>query len=203
MAIKTIVTDLGNVVLMFDPNIVVYDRFIELSGKSRKEVEDAIGFRGGIFRKFSKGEILSEEFYEHLLKELEISIPLEEFKIVWSDIFTLNSRVIDLYRKLSLKYRMILLSNLDAFCKEHVMKYFRIGFCTWYLFSCDVGMEKPDLRIYEYAFRFCNCKKDEVVFVDDLFENVYAAQTFGFHTVQYTGDFEKFCEELKKLGVEV
>jgi putative hydrolase of the HAD superfamily len=55
------------------------------------------------------------------------------------------------------------------------------------LFSFELGLVKPDPRIFTAAAVRLDAVPDEVVFVDDRPENVRAATTVGMHAVTYTG----------------
>jgi putative hydrolase of the HAD superfamily len=55
------------------------------------------------------------------------------------------------------------------------------------LFSFELGMVKPDPRIFTAAAARLDAAPGEVLFVDDRSENVRAATTVGMHAVTYTG----------------
>ncbi len=78
----------------------------------------------------------------------------------------------------------------DPFVRSH----FRGVFC-----SCEVGAAKPDTRFFAAIFERLRAgrndlSKKEVLFTDDLAENVDAAERFGFEAHLYDGqdDFENF-----------
>lgn len=54
--------------------------------------------------------------------------------------------------------------------------------------SCEVGVCKPDPRIFELCLSRLGVEPAEALFVDDRLENVEAAATLGLQTVHYTGD---------------
>ena len=51
--------------------------------------------------------------------------------------------------------------------------------------SGDVGVRKPDRKIYEILIEHSGCKIDELLFVDDREKNVIAARDIGIETVLY------------------
>ena len=51
--------------------------------------------------------------------------------------------------------------------------------------SSAIGCAKPSVCFYEHAVRRCECRRDEVLFVDDRSENVAAAIEFGFRGHHY------------------
>jgi 2-haloacid dehalogenase len=66
--------------------------------------------------------------------------------------------------------------------------------------SGEVGMVKPDPRIYRLAIGRCRLDPARTVFVDDLAANVEAARAEGLHGVHFTTP-ERLREELAALGV--
>lgn len=51
--------------------------------------------------------------------------------------------------------------------------------------SSELGIAKPDKRIYEILAEKINCEMDEILFVDDFIENIKAANDLGIHTIHY------------------
>jgi putative hydrolase of the HAD superfamily len=51
------------------------------------------------------------------------------------------------------------------------------------VFSCAVGLAKPDEGIYRLAMRRLGVRPTAAIFVDDLAENVEAASRLGMRTV--------------------
>lgn len=51
--------------------------------------------------------------------------------------------------------------------------------------SAEVGLVKPDRRIYELAVKRMGVLPEEAVFFDDLIDNVSGAQAAGLHAFQY------------------
>jgi len=52
--------------------------------------------------------------------------------------------------------------------------------------SAEVGMRKPEDRIFMLASRRLGVPPDECVFIDDVEHNITAARALGFHTVHHT-----------------
>jgi HAD superfamily hydrolase (TIGR01509 family) len=53
---------------------------------------------------------------------------------------------------------------------------------------------KPDHRIYQIAVGRLGVQPDEAVFVDDLVENVQAAQAFGMWSIQFKSTQQAITE---------
>ena len=65
--------------------------------------------------------------------------------------------------------------------------------------SGEVGMVKPDPRIYRLAIERCRLDAARTVFVDDLAANVEAARAEGLHGLRFTTP-ERLRADLVKLG---
>jgi putative hydrolase of the HAD superfamily len=92
--------------------------------------------------------------------------------------------------QLSREYRLGVISNaypsfVRAFERLDIRRYFQ-----HVVLSADVGVEKPDERIYRHALDAMQSDASASAFVDDQAENVAAARTLGmraFHLVRRPG----------------
>ena len=66
--------------------------------------------------------------------------------------------------------------------------------------SGEVGLVKPDPRIYALAIERCRLDPARTVFVDDHLVNVEAAAAQGFHALQFTTP-ERLREALRSLAL--
>ncbi|XP_021247598.1 bifunctional epoxide hydrolase 2 [Numida meleagris] len=69
--------------------------------------------------------------------------------------------------------------------------------------SCRVGLHKPDPRIYTYALEVLQAQPQEVIFLDDIGENLKPAREMGMATV-LVRDTDTVLKELQELsGVQL
>jgi putative hydrolase of the HAD superfamily len=68
------------------------------------------------------------------------------------------------------------------------------------LFSCEAGVVKPERAIYEKIVSLLGCACSEVVFFDDIEENVKGASLLGIHAFVFT-DCASARKTLRSLGV--
>jgi len=66
-------------------------------------------------------------------------------------------------------------------------------------FSHRLGMAKPDAAIYRHAAEGLGVAADEILFVDDLAENIAAARAAGMNAIQYTSH-EEFEAAMRAAG---
>ncbi|NDU72448.1 HAD-IA family hydrolase [Actinomadura sp. DSM 109109] len=66
--------------------------------------------------------------------------------------------------------------------------------------SCEVGMRKPDERIFRHALDLLGLAASECVFIDDIEHNVRAAEALGIRGVLHTGP-DTTIAELRAMGL--
>lgn len=110
---------------------------------------------------------------------------------------------IDLIRRLRPPYRTAVLSNADRTLRarfkaaDGLLSLFDDFVC-----SADVGMAKPDPRIYALSAQRLGLPPEECVFIDDLDRNIDAARTAGMQGVHFRLDQDHSLEALlDELGV--
>jgi len=79
----------------------------------------------------------------------------------------------------------------------------RFAFLSWFrgiLVSGEVGVIKPDPRIFEVLIERFAINPENAVYIDDVEANVAAAQPFGIHAIQFTTP-ARLRRELTRLGL--
>jgi len=61
--------------------------------------------------------------------------------------------------------------------------------------SAEIGVCKPDKRIYEHVINQLKCNPEEILFVDDSLSHILAASDLGMITCHYTSleEFQQKC----------
>ncbi len=92
----------------------------------------------------------------------------------------------DYIRRLRARYHTGMLSNSWARDGRAMAKKFGFADCfDVFITSAEVGMMKPDARIYHIAMQRLGVSPSESVFVDDFTENVEAARRLGMYVVHF------------------
>jgi putative hydrolase of the HAD superfamily len=68
--------------------------------------------------------------------------------------------------------------------------------------SCEVGMRKPDGRIFHHAVELVGLPAGECVFIDDIEHNVTAATGVGMKAIHHTS-VDTTLAELRAMGIAV
>lgn len=132
----------------------------------------------------SKGISLPANWAEQYIKTVKKSVGVDEEMVILID---------ELKEK---QIRVGLLSNInDRY--THLIRSF--GFYELFdpcLLSYEIGLEKPDPKIYELLLQQLNLPAKEVVFIDDKLENVEAAKAMGIDAIVFESAAQ-IREELK------
>jgi len=184
LPLKAIISDLGRVFVNFDHDISCR-KIAKLAGCDKEEVYAFI-YKNKIDIQIDRGEIKPEVFYKNVKEHFGLKISFKEFKLIFSDIFTLITPVYRLYLRLKKRYKLIFLSNTNIIhyetCKKRMplKKVFAQG-----VLSFEEGIMKPHPRIYLTAVKLTGCKPEECIYIDDVYEFVDAARLLGLKGIHY------------------
>ncbi len=198
--IKTILFDLGNVVIPFDFKRA-YARMAEHSGCKAEEIQARIRATG-LVAPFEKGEIAPEPFVRELSAAMGLDVTYGDFCEWWSSIFLPETLVPEsLLEDLASRYRLLALSNTNPIHWTMVKKAYPIlRHFHDYVLSYEVGSSKPEAKIYHEAIARAQCSPEACFFTDDLAVNIEAARKHGMDAVQFLSA-EQLDRELRARGL--
>jgi putative hydrolase of the HAD superfamily len=201
--IRNIIFDLGNVLISFVPSDYLVKK--NYPGNIRNTILTDI-FQSPEWKMLDNGDITVPEAIESIAPKS--SLNKEEIALVFNfrrDImFPLddNARLLPALRKQG--YRLYYLSNfpLDVF-EEVKNDYFFFRHFDGGIISAEVKLSKPDIRIYEYLIRHYGLNPEESLYIDDIEENVMAAEAAGMKGMVTNGS-PRIAEQLgARLGIKV
>jgi HAD superfamily hydrolase (TIGR01509 family) len=200
--IRTVISDMGRVVLWFDNNIFLR-KLAGRTGRPFAELKAALHDNIELIRRFDGGALTAAGFHDRVMEIAGADVPRSEFYGIYNDIFTLNPPAVEaLTRVKAAGYGTVLLSNTDPERFAFVRSRFpEILFFDHYVLSYELGLIKPDPSIYVAAVRLAGCRPDECVFIDDMEENVEGAVAAGLGGIRYLPETD-LAAELRKLGLE-
>ncbi|QCR37689.1 glucose-1-phosphatase [Nissabacter sp. SGAir0207] len=180
--------DLGNVIVDIDFRRVL-GVWSNLSGVPLAAL--SAGFtQGDAFHRHERGEISDEEFAALLCDELGIALSYEQFSAGWQEVFVgLRKEVIAIMQRLRQQgHRVVVLSNTNRLHSTYWPEQYpevRAAADAIYL-SQELGMRKPEPRIYQHVLQQEGVKPDQAVFFDDSLDNVEGARALGIEGVLVT-----------------
>ncbi len=193
--------DLGNTLIKLG-----YERVLENVCKSatvsRDELVEVLEEPGG-YRDMERGAVTFREFYDFIVDKTGYRGSLVDFREIWSDFFDgpiAGSE--ELLERIRRKYRVAFLSNSNEVHAEVIPRRFSALFKKddRFVFSHRFRVAKPDPEIFRRALEVIGASAQNVVFVDDLLENVLAARGEGIRSFQFV-DPEQLRLELTSEGL--
>ncbi len=196
---EAVIFDLGNVLLTLHWDRM-FAHFTRHTGKSQLELEryHATTPWG---RQLASGEMSQWDYYETVAADLGFNGSYDEFAAAWSDMFSPNEPLLQIAHQLKGKLPRFVLSNTNAIHMQSIFARFPCvdGF-DGYILSHEIGVEKPDRRIYDWAVQRYRLNPGRTVFIDDLLENVHGARRAGLHAIHHQTPVGTRTE-LTKLGI--
>jgi len=185
MTIRAVIWDLGGVLLRTEDHIP-RERLAGRFGMSANELEKL--FYGGTSGdRCQLGEITMEEHVENV--RLDLDLPAGEMEAVIEQFWAgdiLDRQLLDYIQHLRSRYRTGLLSNAFSDLRDWLSAQVDIDdLFDETVISAEVGMVKPDPRIYHLALDQLKVAPEEAVFIDDFAHNIEGAQAVGMYGIQF------------------
>lgn len=196
---RLIIFDLGKVLVDFDQDQIAK----RLMAKSNKSFPEILNYysRSNIFHDFECGKLTPEQALQSVNSMLGAHIAMDEFKTLWSDIFSEMPEMHKVVDELRLRHRLFLLSDTNVLHYEFILARFPIlKKLDEHILSFKVGVRKPHPLMYETALVRAGARPEESIFIDDKEKNVKGAQALGITAMQHR-NVEETKENLKRLGV--
>lgn len=201
--IKNLVFDFGNVLAHFDPAYMVG---LKVTDRKDAELLKEVVFDRLYWDKLDLGTLSNEETAALYRERLPERLWQVADGIFYNWVYTLPEmegmrELIELAKK---KYgvRTFLLSNISKYFAEHRKDVPILGLIDNCVFSAEIGIVKPDKKIYEYLLRTYSLDPEETVFIDDREENVAAANALNIHGYRFDGDAQALESYLDRLSEE-
>jgi len=183
--IKVILFDLGRVLMHID-----FDAFPNSLGLFTQEQRlqyDQTKIQKSVCE-YETGKITTEEFCDSLYEIFQKKFSREKLLNSFDNIILAdNQEIIPFVKKVQVQYRLAVLSNT---CQSHWEKVLRISSLIKIfpdLFtSFQLGAMKPDRIVFEKVCASLNVSMHEVLFIDDLKENVDGAISLGMKGIVFT-----------------
>ncbi|MBI4618893.1 MAG: HAD family phosphatase [Desulfobacterales bacterium] len=200
--IKTIIFDLGKVILNFD-HMLICDGIARYSKYSSNDVCQ-LGFNSETFELYDRGKIKSEDLFQWILRRFDINISYDMFKSVWSDIFSLNDSVETVLSALKKNgYYLVLVSNTNELHFDFIRENFKvIELFDDLVLSYRIGYSKPHKEIFREALKRAGSSPEDSVYIDDIEEFCKAAEDLGINSILYRST-EQLIKCLEELGVMI
>jgi putative hydrolase of the HAD superfamily len=185
---KNIIFDLGGVILNID-----YQRTISAFqnlGIKDFEAKYSQLQQADLFDEYERGEISSETFRNRIRNVFNSPISDSEIDEAWNAmLMDLPKERLELLKGLTTSKQTTLLSNTNeihilAF-NEIILQQYGLNDLSGYFlkphYSFEVGMRKPETRIFEYVLMVHGFKAEETLFIDDSIQHIEGARKAGIN----------------------
>jgi FMN phosphatase YigB (HAD superfamily) len=181
--IKSIVFDLGKVLLEFDYRIAA--RSIAARGKLSPEQIWEVVSTSPLLLRYETGLMTSHEFYREICDCTGYASGFEQFGTCFGDIFKPIEPMICLHDRLRQRgYPTYIFSNTNELAIRHIRRnYAFFANFDGYVLSYEHRCMKPEAGLYEVVERVTGSSGEEILYFDDRPENVAAGAARGWKAV--------------------
>ncbi len=188
MIIKAVFFDLGGVIVRTEYQ-APRQRLAESLGMDYEDIDKIVfgGGPNGSAARASVGEIGEEEHWRNVMKVLKL--PVGEYPRVREEFFAgdvIDHEVLNFLRSIKPKVKTGLISNAWSGLRNYVVREKFDDAFHKMIISAEVGVAKPDPKIYHIALEQIQVKAKEAVFVDDVLENIEACEKVGMKGIHFT-----------------
>ena len=183
--IRTIIFDLGGVLLNIDPKKTI-EAFGAL-GMEQLVGDKGLSYDHAIFYLMEQGKITPEEFRNGVRELLPCKVDDIQIDTAWTAMLLDFPKIrVELVKKLRDKYKVYLFSNTNAIHVEKYHSNFRnqhaFEVSTLFekdFYSNEIGFRKPSPEAFQEIIRLSGIHPEESLFIDDSLANVEAAIAAG------------------------
>ena len=210
--IKVLLFDLGGVIIDIDPSITINalksmskkssEDFNALDYKYYKEESSLLNF----FFEYEKGNINDEKFRNGIRKFANLDLSNDKIDRIWNYVIVkINRDLLDVVLSLKNRYKIMILSNTNFIHKVYYDKLVVdiYGKTLKQLFdkvfySFEIRSRKPELEIYQKVIDESSYSGKEILFFDDMKENLEIPKVIGMKTY-HVEDLSLTKQFLKKI----
>ncbi len=161
---------------------------------------DAVGdgeFLTATLQATNRGAITPAEFHRRMINRLGIT--MDEWTAVMSRVEVPNQQLFDYIRdQLKPRYKIGFLCNANIGVVEQRLPVELLNLFDDRIISAEVGLMKPDPRIYQLASERLGLAPKELVFCDDKPIYTEAAAKLGIKPITYI-DFDSFRQQVESI----
>ncbi|MCL2831678.1 MAG: HAD family phosphatase [Treponema sp.] len=205
MQIKAVAFDYGKVICM-PPDGSVWKKIASLAGIGWDVIDP-------VYRRYrldyDRGKFDAAGFYKKIMDELRINVDDDQTLKAMGELDlgswkNINPQTVRLMEELKNSCLLVaILSNMPYDFLSQARKQIPVfSLPQISVFSCEAGAVKPEKEIYQFLLGRLKCRAGEVVFFDDLPENIEGAAAVGINARLWV-DIKKARGDLRELGINL
>lgn len=143
------------------------------------------------------------DWVNFIKQRMNINVSFDDFKKSYEEEYSkvkYYKDVVAYAHSLKNRCKIAILSNLMPFDKKRINDQYDLSKFDYVYLSFEVGMRKPDKKIYEYVVNDLKIDPKQILFIDDDSNNILAAQACGWNTCQAFGyELEKIKNAVEEF----
>ncbi|HON19112.1 MAG TPA: HAD family phosphatase [Salinivirgaceae bacterium] len=191
-SIKAIVFDLGGVIVNVDFN-KTFEEFENKTGLTNEAIK-ASTFLTSTYHDYESGYLNDNQFRELVCQNFGTFLQSDSFDSAWNALLgNFNLEALNLIRELKSNYALYLLSNTNRIhfeeCNRRLQQQYFETFETLFnglFLSYKIGYRKPSERIFQHMLSRLGMSPQQILFIDDLEENIRSAESLGINVIHLT-----------------
>jgi putative hydrolase of the HAD superfamily len=197
MSIRAVFFDLGGVIVRTEYQ-APRQQLAERLGMEYDDL-DRLVFNSDTGLQASIGTITSQQHWEAVLKRLKR--PAEELQAIRDEFFAgdiVDRTILEFLRSLRGTHQTGLISNAWSDLRDYITREKMIDVFDHIIISAEVGVAKPEAKIFQIALEQAGVSPNEAVFVDDFYVNIEGCEKVGMKGIHFK-DAQTALEQLKLL----
>lgn len=150
---------------------------------------------------YKRDLLTKDQFWNFTIKHFQIKSTPDELIKLLLDSYSVDQRIVKMLNSLNGKYQRVIYTNNFRERFENLEKMFNVKKdFDIILLSYEVGEIKPNEKMTQALLNQTQCKKEEILIIDDGENNVKKLAKQGFQTILYK-NYNQLVEELKKKQI--
>lgn len=190
--LKAVLFDLGNVLIHFS-HTRAFAQIAKLCNESPAIIKDFLNEQsqnGSLHWQYESGLLSTDDLHNRFSQQFTCQVSRPAFEHAISDIFWPNPIMEQCLAAVkNAGVRTVLVSNTNPAHVNFIQNHY--DFWQWIdvaILSHEVGVCKPDPKIYDIALAAAECSAEDCLFVDDLLVNCNGAELAGISAFHFRND---------------
>jgi len=197
MSIRAVFFDLGGVIVRTEYQ-APRQQLAERLGMEYDDL-DRLVFNSETGQQASVGTITALQHWDSVMKRLKR--PREEMQSIRDAFFAgdiIDREILEFLRSLRGTCKTGLISNAWSDLREYMTREKMIDAFDHIIISAEVGVAKPEAKIFQIALEQAGVSPNEAVFVDDFYVNIEGCEKVGIKGIHFK-DAQSALAQLKIL----
>jgi glucose-1-phosphatase len=201
MSIRAVFFDFGGVIQRTEfqaPRQHLAQRF----GMEYDDIDNIV-FNSPTAKQATIGAVSVDEHWRAVARRLKVKN--SEIKAIEDEFFggdVVDWEIVEFLRSLRPRFKTGLISNAWSDMREYLVRAKIADAFDHLSISAEVGVAKPEARIYLHALEQAGVKANEAVFVDDVRANIEACEQVGMQGVLFKNPQEAMSQLKKTLKLK-